>query len=101
MPTTDSADQLRRLEDMVWDINKRLLWLEIQAGRPMSIIDRHMVEAWEKQRAEAAHADELRRRAYHEARAEADLTRSDEPIERFVRRMKAGAYDPPKPNGGD
>jgi hypothetical protein len=34
--------------------------------------------------------------AFHQARAEAERTGSYEPIARFARRLKAGAYDCPR-----
>jgi hypothetical protein len=86
-------DRSEYLEAAVHDLNMRILWLEKLVGVPMSVVDRIIAdEAYKRRRAPS----EMARRcmeAGREAMAEAERVGHRGPIDRFVRRLKAGEFD--------
>jgi hypothetical protein len=81
------------LQEILRDINIRLLWLEVLAGAPVSYVDRLFAGEMDARR-RAPH-EEARRRveAFRKAEAEAARVGHRGPIDKFVRELKAGESD--------
>jgi hypothetical protein len=86
---TDRCDEL---ENMVRDIDARVVLLEDQAGRPVSIADRLIAEARARERWTSRLVHDRRLEAFRQAAAELELTDSYAPILEFVRRLQAGEF---------
>jgi hypothetical protein len=96
----ESIEARLNLVEAAWaEFETRVTWLEHLAGIPTSTAQLIMAETRMRQREEAYAAERRRTAAYVAAKAEAERTGSQAPIDRFVKRLAQGEFDRATPGG--
>jgi hypothetical protein len=88
----DRRTRADSLGDEFYDLAMRVLWLEHRAGEPMSIVDEIMAKSAREER-RRPFGGGRRFAEYNKAMAEAERIGHREPIDEFVRRLRAGEFD--------
>jgi hypothetical protein len=94
LPEAD-PERGERIEAMLLDLHERVSVIELTFNLPMSFLDRTIAEKAIERRAEAEETRRRRLEAFEKAKAEVERAGHRGPIDDFVRRLKAGEFEPP------